>query len=48
MGSSHWARDGGAVILNCVLYSMEHAFNKCLWVSENGGQLSSLYGEGWF
>lgn len=33
MGASHLARGQGAVILSCVLSSMEHAFNKCLWVS---------------
>lgn len=37
MRASHLARGQGTVILSCVLSSMEHAFNKCLWVSEGWG-----------
>lgn len=41
-GASHLARGQGAVILSCVLSSMEHAFSTCLWVSEGRWEAGGL------
>lgn len=48
MGASHLAGGRGAVILSCVLSSMERVFNKCLWVSKSGRQEGSLCNKEWF